>query len=79
MATQPCPACKASSFTWSFNEKDTPSTSWGCYLCGYLAYEDESFERHCSACGEKTECRLEDDQEKYWWCNSCGNITSISE
>lgn len=79
MALQICPNCKAESFTWSYNEEDTPPTTWGCNDCGYFAREDESFERICETCNRKTESRLEDEQRIYWWCSSCNKTTEISQ
>ncbi len=74
MATQICPNCKKDSFTWSIAEEVSPLTYWGCHLCHYGAYEDESFERKCSKCGEKNQSKLEDDDKEYWWCSSCDRI-----
>lgn len=79
MALQICPNCKAQSFTWTYDDEETPHTSWGCGECRYSAQEDESFERECSSCNKKTECRLEDDVKIYWWCSSCNNVTLISK
>jgi hypothetical protein len=78
LATQICPNCKEDSFTWSFDEEDSPLTFWGC-SCGYHAYEDEALQRECSTCGEKSECQMEDDHKKYWWCFRCNKVTLISE
>ena len=79
MATQICPHCKEDSFTWSIDEEESPLTKWGCYSCGYIAFEDESLERLCSACHKKTESKLEDNLKKYWWCSNCNRITNLSE
>lgn len=76
MATQICPNCKNDAFTWSIEEK-AALTYWGCYQCGYGAYEDESQERQCSDCGKKTESRLQDEKREYWWCSSCNRIKEI--
>lgn len=77
MSTQICPKCKSDSFTWSYDEDRTPTTYWGCGTCGYGALEDESFERTCNTCGTKTEIRLKDDAETYWWCSQCNKVTQI--
>ncbi len=74
MSTQICPKCKAGSFTW-YLEEELELTTWGCSDCGYIAYEDESFERECSNCGKETESRLEDKEKKYWRCSTCNRIT----
>jgi len=74
MATQICPKCKADSFTWHIDD-ELQLTKWGCTICGYLAYEDESLGRKCSHCGLETEIRLEEKQNKYWWCSSCNRIS----
>jgi ribosomal protein S27AE len=79
MASLVCPNCQVQTFTWSYDDEDTPPTSWRCGNCGYFSGEDESFERVCSICGIKTESRLEDDTKIYWWCSSCNNVTLISE
>lgn len=79
MAEMICPRCKSETFSWSIDEGENPLTIWGCRECKYLAYEDESFERYCNACGEKTEMRLEDEQKKYWWCARCNKLTVIGE
>jgi phage FluMu protein Com len=77
MATRICPNCKADSFTWTTDEQETYLTKWGCYECNYVAYEDESLEKECSACKKKTNIKLEDTSKKYWWCSNCNKITEI--
>lgn len=69
MALQHCPNCNTESFSWSIDE-DNSLTRWAC-VCGYEAYEDESFERECSRCQNQTESKLKDDEKEYWWCSSC--------
>ena len=78
MATQLCPHCKQDSFTWSIDEGESPLTKWGCYICGYIAFEDEASERECSNCHKKTESKLQDDSKEYWWCSNCNRITNVS-
>jgi len=65
MATQVCPNCKEDSFTWFVDEEVSSLTIWGCSTCGYRAYENESLEKVCANCNQKTECRLEDKEKKY--------------
>ncbi len=65
MATQICPNCKKDSFTWSIDEDESLLTFWGCD-CGYNALEDESKERICRNCNNKTESRMKDSQKEYW-------------
>jgi len=65
MATQICPSCQLDSFTWSIDEEESPLTKWGCYECGYIAFEDDSLERECSNCQKKIERKLEDTSKKY--------------
>ena len=79
MATQICPNCKTDSFTWSIDEEESPLTKWGCYNCQYIAFEEESLERECSYCNKKSERRLEDKENKYWWCYNCNRVTTITE
>lgn len=79
MATQICPNCKLDSFTWSIDEEESTLTKWSCYVCGYIAFEDESLERKCSNCSSKTEIKLEDNLKTYWWCGSCNRITNMNE
>ncbi|MDP2160195.1 MAG: hypothetical protein Q8K02_06915 [Flavobacterium sp.] len=78
MATQICPNCKEDSFIWTTDEdvNGIKYTTWSC-LCGYLAYEDESLEKHCTYCKTFTEMRLEDNEKKYWWCSNCNKIEVI--
>ena len=75
MAEQICPKCKHESFNWSYDDESTPHTYWGCWNCKYSAVEDESLERVCKDCNLKTELRLEDDEQVYWWCSQCGKTT----
>ena len=79
MATQICPNCKLDSFTWSIDKEESPLTKWGCYECGYIAFEDESLERECSNCYKKTESKLKDNLKMYWWCSNCNRITKVDE
>jgi hypothetical protein len=74
MATQICPNCKSDSFTWSIDDESI-YTKWGCYSCNYIAFEDESLERICSNCNEKTEIRLQDETKTYWWCSNCNRVS----
>lgn len=74
-----CPRCSAESFLWTYDEEETPPTSWHCGDCGYSAREDEALERECSGCNKKTESQLEDDVKTYWWCSSCNKVTLILE
>jgi hypothetical protein len=78
MATQICPNCKEDSFTWSTDENDNGKTitTWGC-SCGYFAYEDESKEKTCDACGKQTKSELEDENKIYWWCSNCNRTELI--
>jgi hypothetical protein len=73
------PKCKQNYFTWSHDDDRLPTTYWGCGNCGYGAFEDESFERTCNDCGTKTEIRLEDTIEAYWWCNRCNKVTVVDK
>lgn len=79
MATQICPNCNADSFTWSLNEKNEKLTIWHCYICKYVAFEDESLERLCTHCNKKTKSYMQDEEKFYWWCSHCGKITIQSE
>jgi hypothetical protein len=78
MALQICPNCKEQAFTWTYDEENTPPTSWACN-CGYSARENESFIRECNACGTKTQSRLQDDSKTYWWCSSCNAVKLIKQ
>ncbi|MBC9912560.1 hypothetical protein [Chitinophaga varians] len=73
-----CPNCQDQAFTWSYDEENTPATTWNCSSCGYIAREDESFERECAGCRTKSEIRLEDDIKIYWYCHHCEKATFIS-
>lgn len=75
MALLICPSCKAYGFTWTIDDEESPLTRWGCIACGYLAWEDEAFERVCTTCGIKTESLLQDEAQKYWWCARCNKVT----
>ncbi len=77
MANQICPNCLENSFTWSVDDEISDLTIWGCYACSYRALEDESNERNCSRCENRTESRLKDDEKEYWWCSTCNKIESI--
>ena len=77
MSLQICPKCHQKLFTWFIDEEVSPFTIWGC-SCGYMAFEDEAFERKCSNCGRNTESKLKDEEKEYWWCASCNRITLIS-
>jgi hypothetical protein len=77
MSAHLCPNCRKYSFTWSINLDESPLTKWGCFECYYIAWEDESKERICTNCNNKTESLLQDDQKKYWWCSSCDRITIL--
>ena len=79
MATKLCPNCKADAFAWAMDDEYSPFTTWGCFNCGYVAYEDESLKRKCSCCGQKTESKLSDKTKQYWWCSNCNRITIIEE
>lgn len=79
MALQICPQCQEVGITWSYDDERTPTTAWYCMYCEYTAYEDESYERVCADCGNKTELRLEDEEKIYWWCCRCNQVTVISE
>lgn len=74
-----CPSCRDQAFTWSYDEENTPATTWSCSGCRYIAREDESFERVCVTCGTKNEIRLEDDIKIYWYCHLCEKTTFISD
>lgn len=76
MGTQLCPKCKNDSFTWSMDDEISDLTIWGCYKCDYRALENESDERNCGKCGKKTESKLKDEENEYWWCSTC-NATEI--
>jgi ribosomal protein L37AE/L43A len=77
MATQICPHCKANAFTWSLNKEESPLTKWQCRVCGYMAYEDENQLRVCHHCGQKTEARLQDGVNQYWWCSHCNSVSGV--
>jgi len=74
MSTQICPKCKSDSFTWFIDDEISELIIWGCYSCGYRAYENEALERICLHCKIKTELYLKDDEKEYWWCPSCNRI-----
>ena len=78
MATQICPNCKADTFTWSIDEEESTLTKWGCYECGYIAWEDETLERVCSNCRSKSEMHLKDDTKELWWCCRCNKVTVVA-
>ncbi len=74
-----CPNCREQAFTWSYDEENTPPTTWNCSNCSYIAWEDESFERICVSCGTKSEMRLKDEVKIYWYCHVCEKTTTIAE
>lgn len=74
MSLYNCPKCNEKAFTWWINEEVSPLTNWSCGECRYVAREDETLERVCSACREKAELQLEDDAKTYWWCCRCNSI-----
>ncbi len=76
MAEQICPKCNNPSFYWSMNEE---LTRWYCHECKYEAYENEVLERVCSFCKRKTEGKMKDNQNTYWWCSTCNNIKNTEE
>ena len=78
MAEQVCPNCNKHSFTWMLDEDVSDLTIWGCYNCGYEAFEDESKERNCMKYGSKTESKLKDNIKEYWWCCKCNEVTLIN-
>jgi hypothetical protein len=75
MATQICPKCREDSFTWSMDDEISDLTIWGCYKCFYQAFENESEERTCSTCGNKSESKLQEKESEYWWCWTCQKHT----
>ena len=75
MSLQICPKCKQKAFTWTMEDESDVITLWGCFECGYSAKEDETLERECPDCGQKTQSLLKDDEKEYWWCSSCNRIT----
>lgn len=78
MASQICPNCKQDSFTWSIDDEASPLTFWRCSApCGYSAYEDESRERICNNCRQKTESNMRDSQKEFWWCSTCNKVEII--
>ena len=79
MATQICPNCNSDSFTWSIDEEESPLTNWGCFTCGYQAYEDESEESVCTQYKSKSLLRLKDDVRVYWWCCNCNISVAVKE
>ena len=79
MATQICPSCKKDSFTWSIDEVETRLTLWGCYQCGYEAFENESDERTCTKCGKGSQLKLKDTEKDYWWCPLCDTTELIKK
>jgi len=75
MSLQICPRCKSQSFLWTCDDEHRPQTQWYCSICDYLAFEDESLERVCSLCNNKTESKLqEEDGAEYWWYFKCNAI-----
>ena len=76
MATQICPKCKTDNFTWNIDDEETKLTKWSCANCKYIAFEDENDERKCLRCNKKTEIKLKDLIEEYWWCSNC-DTTSV--
>ena len=56
------------------DEEQSDFTLWGCYRCGYEAEEDETAEKNCTKCGNKTESRLKDELKDYWWCSTCNSM-----
>jgi hypothetical protein len=78
MALQICPKCKKLDFTWFIDDEESPLTQWGCGECAYHAFEDESKLRDCTVCGDKdSDSYMIEDENKYWWCSSCGRIEPI--
>ncbi|MFT7156383.1 MAG: hypothetical protein ACI8Q1_001393 [Parvicella sp.] len=75
MATQTCPKCNADSLVWSIDDGDI-LTQWGCE-CGYVAFEDESLEKICLECSNKSKSKLEDAKSTYWWCFICKTVEKI--
>lgn len=78
MALLICPECKAYGFTWTIDEEESPLTRWGCIVCGYMAWEDESLCRVCTGCGWKTENMLDDGEKRYWWCSRCNTVKPVA-
>jgi ribosomal protein S27AE len=76
MAIQICPKCKQESFMWTSHGEPYIITTWHCSNCGYDATENELLvpAQDCPTCGDKTLCRLKDDEKEYWWCESCDRI-----
>ena len=77
MAMQICPKCKKDSFTWNIEDEVTTLTKWSCLNCKYIAFENETDERKCLKCNQKTETKLKDKIEEFWWCNNCNINTKI--
>ena len=76
MAQHNCPKCGKYGFTWRIEEETSTHTTWGCYQCGYSAFEDESLVRPCP-CGEASVCRLEEPDRMYWWCCRCDKVFGV--
>lgn len=47
---------------------------WNCHKCNYHAYEDESHEKNCLICKNKTKSKLKDNKKDYWWCFTCKKL-----
>jgi len=77
LSEQACPKCMEQAFTWSIDEEVSPLTVWFCSLCKYKAFADESDERNCLKCKMKSESKLKDDNNEFWWCCSCNTISII--
>ena len=88
MATQICPVCKEDVFIWSMqdHEPNEPETMWGCYVCGFYAYENERYNSDgtyryepitcgCTSCGSTQDIKLHKDGKEYLWCSSCHLLT----
>jgi ssDNA-binding Zn-finger/Zn-ribbon topoisomerase 1 len=79
MAVQLCPNCGQRGMTWSIDEEVSPRTQWYCSLCRYSAFEDESRESTCPACGcEKSSLLLSDATGTFWFCIRCQRRSSDS-
>lgn len=77
MAPQYCPKCKAYNFHYVYDQEESEFTVWTCQKCAYQAFENELDERECSKCNNKTESRLRDDENEYWWCSTCNTVEIV--
>jgi hypothetical protein len=80
MTAQVCPRCKVEAVIWSLDEDVSPFTQWRCVACGYVAEEDEAYERACSHCGsDRSSLLIRDTAGFHRWCCTCSSFEATTE